>query len=108
MSNEKIATVVVDPNHKEFIDKGAKNVADIYAKYEEACRRAYKYSEDEHDPEVYMTPEKLERATYKQRKFTNYAVALGWVLGIDKDVTQYRCDCECPDCPQLADVLGEQ
>lgn len=92
---ECVKKIVWDPSKPLFMDKETRpNFADIDAKYYEAVKRAFKASVDWHEGTANGNTEAVKKAAAKMAKYTNYAVALGWVLGIPREHTEYNCDCE--------------
>lgn len=69
-----------------------RDIEEIRAKYKEACTKALKNSRLEIQSYIDGNAELGDKYHDRQSKFQHYAIALGWVLGISKDDTRYRCD----------------
>lgn len=92
---EYIKKIVWDPTKPLFKDEKVNpDQSAITDKYHEAVKRAFKASVDWHEGAVNGNTEAVKKAAAKMAKYTNYAVALGWVLGIPREHTEYNCDCE--------------
>ena len=95
MGNCADEEIVWDPSQILFKDEHKEQtMPDIENKYFEAVKRAFEASVDWHENAVNGKTEMIEKIAKKQAKYTNYAVALGWVLGIPRETTEYNCDCE--------------
>lgn len=94
MTDNCVEEIIWDPSQILFRNEQKPTMNDIAAKYNEAVKRAFKASVEVHDGAVNGKTELVEKAMKRNLRYTHYAIALGWVLGIPRDTTEYKCDCE--------------